>query len=102
MAPREGLETFIGRGAVGQIGLQHPLDGGRRVLRFSGAIDLAAERRIGAKSSARQDVIALDRGLALGGVDLGGEEADIADMVLSAGVMTAGEMDVQRAVELDP
>ena len=43
-----------------QIGLEHALDGGRRVLRLHVAIDLAGERRVGPEAAADQDVIALD------------------------------------------
>ena len=49
MAAREGEEAFVARGAVREIGLEHPLDGLRRVVRLDVAIDLAAERGVGPK-----------------------------------------------------
>ena len=73
----------------------------RRVLGLHVAIELAGKRRVRAEAAADQDVIALDGVAVLGGLHLAGEQADIADVVLRAGMMAAGEMDVHRAVELD-
>src|SRR5262249_62386424 len=95
----EGEEASRRRGPVREIGLEHALDGRRRILGLDVAIELAAEHRIGAETAAGEDVIALDRVAVLGGRDLAGEQADLADEVLSAGVVATGEMDVDRRIE---
>ena len=69
--------------------------------RLDVAIELAAERGVRPEAAADQDVIALDRVAVLGDLHLAGEQADLADIVLRAGVMAAGEMDVDRRVERD-
>ncbi len=45
-------------------------------------------------------VIALDAVLAA--IDLGGQQTDVADIVLGAGMVATGEMDVDRQVDRDP
>ena len=82
-----------------EIGLEHPLDRPRRVLGLDVAIDLAADRGLRAEAAADLDVIALDRVAVLGGLHLAGQQPDIADVMLRAGIRAAGEMDVDRAVE---
>src|SRR5277367_832170 len=66
MALGEGEEALLRRGAVGHVGFEDALDLLRGVLRLHIAIDVAAERRIGAEAAADQDVIALDRIAVLG------------------------------------
>ncbi len=46
------------------------------------------------------DVVALDLVAVLGDLHLGADEPDVADVMLRAGIRTAGEVDVDRAVEL--
>ena len=101
VAAGERLEGLVGRGAAREIDLQHALDGLRRVVRLHVAIELAGERRVRAEAAADQDVIALDGVAVLRGLHLAGEQADVADVMLRAGMMAAGEMDVDRPVELD-
>ena len=84
-----------------EIALQHALDGARRILGLDVAIDLAAERGVRPETAADIDVIALDRIGVLADLDLAGEQADIADVMLRAGMMAAGEMDIDRPVEID-
>src|SRR5258707_1092289 len=62
----------------------------------------AAAGGVGAKTAADVDVIALDLIAVLGHLHLGADEADVADVVLRAGIRAAREMDVERAVELHP
>ena len=59
--------------------------------------DLAAERFVVAEAAANEDVVAFF-GFA-GDFDGGAEEADVADVMLGAGVRAAGEMDVDRLIE---
>src|SRR5262252_8854716 len=85
---------------MSEITFEHALDGLRHVLRLHVAIDLAAERRVGTKTTTDIDVIALDA-VFFGNRNLAGEQADIADVMLGAGMMATGEMDIDRAVEND-
>src|SRR5580700_130115 len=99
MAAREREETFLRRGAVGNVGLEDALDGLRRVLRLDVAVDLAAERRVRPETAADEHVIALDRVAVLADLHLAGEQADLADEVLGAGMVAAGEVDIDRRVD---
>ena len=73
----------------------------RRVVGLDVAKQLARQRRVRAEAAADQDVIALDGVAVLRDRHLAGDQADVADVVLRAGMMAAGEMDVHRRVELD-
>lgn len=86
-----------GRAAC-EIGLQHPLDHAWCVVLLDVAQHLGADRRINAEAAADMDVKAFDA-VFIRDRDLGADQADVADEVLRAGVMTAGEMDVDRRVE---
>src|SRR5262245_31076109 len=100
MSPAECEERLVA-GAVRQIGLEHALDGRRRVRGLDVAKNLTAERGVGAEAAADQHMIALDRVAVGRGLDLAGDQADIADIVLRTRMMAAGEMDVERRVEGD-
>jgi hypothetical protein len=57
-----------------------------------------------AAAAADNDVIPLGLRIVAGAadIDLGGEEPDIADIMLRAGIGAAGQVDVERLVEVDP
>ena len=76
-----------------------PLDDLRRVLGLHVAIEFAADRGIRAEAAADKDVIAVDRIALFRHGDARADQADVADIVLRAGMMAAGEMDVDRRVE---
>ena len=101
MAARKGQERFT-RGAVREIGLQQPLDRPRRVLGLEVAVDLLAAIGIRTKAAACKQMITLDGVGILADIDFRGDQADVADVMLRAGMVAAGEMNVQRRVELDP
>ena len=61
--------------------------------------DQPAERLTVAGAAADMQVVAFDHVVAL--LDLGGEQADVGDVVLRAGMMAAGQMDVERLVDGD-
>ena len=82
-----------------EIGLQDAFDRLRRILGLHVAIELAPERGVGPEAAADQDVIALDRIGVLAVLHLAGQQADLADEMLRAGMMAAGQMDVDRCVE---
>src|SRR6516225_1877391 len=101
MAAREGKKGFFFGNSVRQIGLEQFLNRLRRVLRLEVAVDLLSDIGIGPESAAGEQVIALDRVIALADWYFGRDQADVADVVLGAGVMAAGEVNVQRCVDLD-
>src|SRR6476660_7671986 len=94
-------ERFARTRAVRQIGLQYALDGPRRILRLHVVEKLAGEHRVWSKSAADVNVIALDRIAVVADGDARRQEADVADIVLRAGMMAAGEMNIHRPVEGD-
>src|SRR5262249_61970683 len=85
-----------------EIGLEHTLDGGRRVFSFDVAVDLPSESLVGTQAAADMDVVALDGVASRRDRHSGAEKPDVADVVLSAGIGAAREVDVHRAVELQP
>src|SRR5688572_11505771 len=101
MPARERQERLVGRRAISEIGLEHPLDGPWRVGRLHVTEELAAERRIRTEAAADMDMIALDRIGILADLDLAGDQPDVADVVLRAGMMASGEMDVDRRLQCD-
>src|SRR5260370_18314365 len=102
MPAGKGEERFVWRGAMGAIGLQKLLDRLRRVLSLEVVIDLLPDIGVGPEAAAREQVVALDRVVALADRHLGRDQTDIADVVLRAGVMAAGQMDVERRLDIDP
>src|SRR5262249_937694 len=75
------------------------------VLGFHVPIDIATERGIRSGPAANKYMIALHllaaACLPRGERHFAGEQADVADVMLRAGVMTAGEMNVDRRIEVD-
>src|SRR6516225_1144698 len=90
------------RGPMREIGLEHALDGGRRVFSLDVAVDLPSESLVGTEAATDMDVVALDGVAVLRDRHPGAEKPDVADVVLSAGIGTPREVDVHRAVELQP
>src|SRR3984957_20529839 len=99
MAAREGEERFLRRGAVREIGFENARDGARRLVGDDVAIKLAAERRVRAEAAADKDVITLERIVVFVDLDLAGEQPDLGHEMLRAGMMTAGQMNIDRRVE---
>ena len=65
-------------------------------------IDFLADVGVGAKTSAGEQMITLDRVVALADRHFCGDQADIADVMLRAGMVAPGEMDVEGRLDLDP
>src|SRR5438874_1964454 len=101
VAPRKGEETLLARSAVREISLEDALDGARHRFRDDIAIEFAPQRGVGSEAAADRDVIALDRVGVRVGLHFAGKKADLRHEMLRAGVMTAGQMDVDRRVERD-
>src|SRR5258705_4564716 len=99
--PSETKEAFLRRGAVRKIGLEHTFDDPRRVFGFDVVVDLRRDRRVRTEAAADVNVVTFDSVALLGRLHLAGEQSDVADVVLRAGVMTAGEMNVHGPVERD-
>ena len=87
---------------MGEIGFQQLLDRLRRVLGLEVVIDLLPDIGMRTEAAAGEQMIALDGVVLLADRHLGGDQADIADVVLRAGMVAAGEMDVERRVDVDP
>src|SRR5437660_5361534 len=74
----------------------------RRVLRLEVVVDLLPDIGIGTEPSAGEQVIAFDGVVILADGHFGAYQADIADVVLRAGMMATGEMDIQRGIDGHP
>src|SRR5437763_8378912 len=97
VSAREVVEAFSWS-APYQIPAQQGFDVLRHLVGGNRMGDFAAELSLGTAAAANHDVIALDL-LFLAYVHLGGEQADIADIVLSAGIGAAGQVNIDRLVE---
>src|ERR1700676_1730112 len=82
--------------------LQQLLDSLRRVLRPEVVVDLLPDFGVGTEPAAGEQVIALDGVVILADRHFGADQADIADVRLRAGMMAAGEMNIQRSVDRPP
>src|SRR5258708_3453612 len=85
-----------------QIGFQQLLDGLRRVFRLEIVIDLLPDIGVRTEPSASEQMIAFDGVVLLTDRHLRGDQADIADVMLRAGMVATGKMDVERGVDIDP
>src|ERR1700704_2894304 len=90
---------------MGEISLQQLLDRSRRVLGLEIMKDLLPDIGLRTETAAGEQMIALDRIvgiITLAGRHFGRDQADIADVVLRAGMVAAGQMDVERLIDIDP
>src|SRR5260221_10055763 len=83
-----------------EIRLQQPLDGLRRILRLEVVIDFLPYIRMGTEAAAREQMVALD-GVLLANRDFCGNQPDIADVVLRAGMVAAGDVNIDRRLDID-
>src|SRR5205814_4886201 len=93
MAAGEGGECFSTL-AFGKIRLQHAFEQRWNFAERNAGEDLFADARLGADAAAEDDVVTFAR------ADLHALQADIADVMLRAGVRAAGEVDVDGLVQL--
>src|SRR3954468_9561287 len=84
-----------------EIGLEQLLNGFRRIFGLEVAINFLTQLGVRPKAAAGKQMIYLDAVAALPGGHLRRDQADVADKMLRAGVMAAGEMDVERRIDLD-
>src|ERR1700754_5300115 len=70
-----------------------------RVFGLEVVIDLLPDIGMRSKTAAGEQVIALHGVITLADRHFCGDQADIADVVLRAGMVAAGEMDVERRVD---
>src|SRR6266436_1385000 len=92
----KGQKRLVGRGAIGEIGLQQLFHGLRRVLCLDVAIDFLPDIGVRAEAAPGIKVITLDRVVIASRRHFCGEQTNVADVMLRAGMMTAGEMDIER------
>ena len=84
---------------MGEIGLEQTFDPRWCVLRFHLAQNLAANRARGAKAASGHNVIAVHRIAFLIDANARRDKPDVADIMLSTGMVAAGEMDIDRLIE---
>ncbi len=98
MAAGEVAERFP-RLAVSQVTLQHFLERRLELLKGNSLKHLATDGLVVAKAAADEYVIAFDR--FAGELHLGTEQADVAQVMLGAGIRAAGQVDIDRLLEFD-
>src|SRR3954453_12874950 len=101
MAASKWQEGLFGRNAVREIGLQELLNRLLRVFRLEVVIDLLPDIGVRTEAAPGEQMIALDRIDIFADIHLRGDQADIADVVLRAGMMAAGDVDVERRLDVD-
>ena len=102
MAARKRQERLIGRCAIGKVGFQQPLDIDRRFLRRDIVKNLLPDFGLGTEAPAGEDMKAIDGIVGIADRDARADHADVADVMLRAGMVATGEMDVDRGVDRDP
>src|SRR4051812_22589450 len=85
-----------------QISFQQLLYCLRRLLGLDVMIELLAQISIWPEPTTSEQVITFNSLVLLTNSDFGRYQPDIADVMLSAGMMAAGEMDVERRVDRHP
>src|SRR4051794_32942679 len=98
MSLREREECFVAL-AMCQVALEDALDRARRLLGLHVLVDVPRQRCVRPEAAADQYVITVDSVAFLVDRDARGEQSDVADVMLRARMMTAGEVDVHRRVE---
>src|SRR5207237_6784785 len=76
-------------------------DGLRSILGLEVVIDLLPDIGIRTKAAAGEQMIALDGIDVLADIHLRGDQPDIADVMLCAGMMATGDVYVERRVDVD-
>src|SRR5579872_6165654 len=102
MTARKCGEGFGRACAMSKIYLQQLFDRLRHILRLDVAIDLLPDLGVGTETASGIQMVAFNGIVVVAEGNLGREKADIADVMLGAGVVAAGQMNVQRRVEFDP
>src|SRR5260370_34755976 len=99
MAACKGQECFFGRSPMRHIRLQQFFDGLRRLLRRDVVKHLLPDTGLRTEAAAREDMKAIDGGIAIADRDARTDQADVADVMLRAGMVATGEMDVDRRLD---
>ena len=81
------------------VGPQKTLDGLWHVLHFDIVEEIACHRRVGAVATADQNMKTFDGIAVVGDRHAAGDQPDVANVVLRAGVMAAGQVNIDRTVE---
>src|SRR5690348_14523377 len=87
---------------MGEIGCEQRLDRSGAALCFDIGPQFAREPRIRTRAAADENMKTFDRILVLAARHLAGDHADIADIMLRAGMMAARQMDVDGRLEHEP
>src|SRR4051812_8542561 len=100
MTARKCEECFVRSHPMRKISLQQSLDRPGRVTGFEIAKNLLPQIRVGPKTAACEQVIAFDGVVAVAGRNLCSDQADVADIMLRAGMVATCEMNVERRVDV--
>src|SRR3954449_2235214 len=84
---------------MGEIGLEQLFNRFGRILGFDVAINFSAQIGVGAEAATCEQVIAFHALVVVANRDSGGDQPDIADVVLRAGMMASRYMDVERSID---
>ena len=98
MPAGEGDERFV-KLASGEIDLEYAFEQHRKFAERNTREDLPANARVRAAAAAENNIVSFHRFAA--DIDLNALQADITDVVLRTGIRAAGDMDVDRMIELD-
>jgi hypothetical protein len=93
-------ETLVGCVAALEIHFEHPRHQRRQIFGAGRRKQLAADVAALAVAATHEDLVTLDDVVAE--FDIGPQQADVANVMLGARVTAAGEVDVDRLVELEP
>ena len=97
---RERDERFIWSQAVARVGLQDTQHSLRAVLDFDVAGELPRDGGIWTKAAANVNVKTIDRVFAIWRYRyFAGDETNVANVVLGTGMVAAGQVNVDRAIE---
>src|SRR4051794_3518508 len=100
MTARKCDECFVRSRAMREISLQQSLDCPGRVLGLEVVKNLLPQTGVRPKTATCEQMIAIDGVIAFAGRHLCSDQADVADKMLRTRMVAAGEMDVERRVDL--
>src|SRR5260370_9694632 len=85
-----------------QICFQQLLDGLRRIFSLEIVLNLRPDVAIRTEPSTREQMISLDGVVLLSDRHFRSDQTDVADVMLRAGMMAAGQMDIERGADRHP
>jgi len=99
ISPRKFLERFASAIPASEIDAENPLDRGNKFAGGKSGKDLTANFAMAPKTTADKDMVGVDTLPIDSG--FGPETADVAYVMLSTGIWTSCDMNVDRLIKLD-